>query len=87
MLEHASSICSEHRSSIAPSTCTNVTDVLTKELLTFSRYLSLRIAREKTAEKKLDGGVNDRLLRDLAALARRVEEQPERFGIQGDADA
>jgi hypothetical protein len=87
MLKHESSMCSSIVSSSAREQCTKRNGRTNEDLLTFSRYLSLRIAREKTAEKQPAGGGDDRLLRDLAALARRVDEQPERFGVQGAADA
>jgi hypothetical protein len=58
MLEHDSGICPKHQSGIAPSRCTNVTDVLTKELLTFSSYLTLVNVRGGAGKINQIGGKN-----------------------------
>jgi hypothetical protein len=57
-----------------------------RELLTFFLNLTFVNAREKSQTIAPYEG-ESAFAFDLAALARRVEEQPERFGIQGDADA
>ncbi len=57
-----------------------------RELLTFFLNLTFVNAREKSQTIALDEG-GSAFAFDLAALARRVEEQPERFGVQGAADA
>jgi hypothetical protein len=51
-----------------------------ESFVTFRDHLALSNARERST------GFNG-FRGDLAALARRVDEQPERFGIQGAADA
>jgi hypothetical protein len=80
MLEHAPSICAEHMRSHCDEQMhvrNGRTYVRTTQL---SSYVSLRIAREKSG-KKSGGGEDKPFAGDLAALARRIEDNPEQFRV------